>query len=272
MIMKIGFIGAGNMAEAIVKGVSGGGNYEVSQIFVSDIFEERLNYFSDTYGVNTFRDNKELVVECDVVVIATKPQSVDIVFEGIAEVFDSGKLLVSIVAGVPVMRFTDALGDIAVVRVMPNTPALVGCSAAGIYANKKAKQRLDFVVDLFNSIGEAVVVKTEDELDTVTALSGSGPAYFFLLIEEMIKAGIELGLDAATAKKLTLQTALGAAQLAMQADKDGQTPEQLRKNVASPGGTTEAAIKVFNEDQFGAIVVLAMQRAKERSKELSGLY
>ncbi len=269
--MKIGFIGAGNMAEAIVKGISRAEKFDASQIFVSDIFEERLHYFAETYGVNTFRDNKELVVECDVVVVATKPQSVDIVFEGIADVFDCNKLLVSIVAGVPVMRFTDALGDIAVVRVMPNTPALVGYGAAGVYANKKAKKRLDFVVDLFRSVGEAVVVKTEDELDTVTALSGSGPAYYFLLMEEMIRAGMELGLDAATAKKLTLQTALGAAQLAMQADKDGQTPEQLRKKVTSPGGTTEAAIKIFNEDQFGAIVVLAMQKAKERSKELSGV-
>ena len=267
--MNIGFIGAGNMAEAIVKGIITAGQFAPDEIFMSDIFDERIEYMANEYHINGILDNKELVDACDIVVLAVKPQSVDIVFEGLKDCFGGNKLLISIAAGVPIMRMTDAFGDIAVVRVMPNTPALVGCGAAGIYGNPKARKKLDFVVNIFKAIGEAVVVEKESQIDTITALSGSGPAYYFLMMEEMIKAGVELGLDEQTAKKLTLQTALGAAKLAVEADKDGQSPEQLRRKVTSPGGTTEAAIKVFNEDQFGAIVVLAMQRAKERSQELS---
>ncbi|MFI4912568.1 MAG: pyrroline-5-carboxylate reductase [Sedimentisphaeraceae bacterium JB056] len=269
--MKIGFIGAGNMAEAIIKGIISAGTFSASDIYVSDIFDERLNYMQQNYNITALRDNKELISLSKIAVMAVKPQSMDIVFESIAGSFDDSKLLISIAAGIPVVRFTDALGDIPVVRVMPNTPSLVGRGAAGLYANRKAKDKLDTALQIFSAIGEAVVVKSEDDIDTVTALSGSGPAYYFLMMEEMIKAGIELGLDPETAKKLTLQTALGAAELAASADKRGETPEQLRKKVTSPGGTTEAALKVFNEDQFGAIVVLAMEKAKERSKELSGI-
>lgn len=269
--MKIGFIGAGNMAEAIINGIISTGTFSNSNIFVSDIFAERLDYMQQSYGIKTLQDNNELVKSCDTIVLAVKPQSVDIALESISGCIDKSQLFISIVAGIPVMRFTDTFGNIPVIRVMPNTPSLVGCGAAGLYANKKAKNMLETAMNIFSAIGEAVIVKTEDNIDAVTALSGSGPAYYFLLMEEMIKAGIELGLDEQTAKKLTLQTALGAAKLATNADKNGESPEQLRKKVTSPGGTTEAAIRVFNEDQFGAIVVLAMEKAKERSKELSGI-
>jgi pyrroline-5-carboxylate reductase len=269
--MKIGFIGAGNMAEAIIKGIISTGGFPASDISVSDIFDERLDFMEQNYNINALRDNKELVEVSDIVVLAVKPQSVDIVFENIAGCLNDQQLLISIAAGIPILRITDALGDIAVVRVMPNTPAIVGRCAAGLYANYKARGKLQTAVDIFSAIGEAVVVKNEDDIDTVTALSGSGPAYYFLLMEEMIKAGVELGLDEETAKRLTIQTALGAAELAAQSAKNGETPEQLRRKVTSPGGTTEAAIRVFNEDQFGAIVVLAMEKAKERSIELSGL-
>lgn len=268
--MKIGFIGAGNMAEAIIKGVIAAGIFDASDIIVSDVSQERLIYMNDVYGVMICKDNDELVNTVDTVILAVKPQSMETVFYTIGTGYPAGTLLISIAAGITVNRITSALGDIPVIRVMPNTPALVGEGAAGLYANKKAVPHLEQAISLFSAIGLAVVVKNEGDIDTVTALSGSGPAYFFLMMEEMIKAGIELGLDAETAKQLTLQTALGAAQLAVCADKNGETPEQLRRKVTSPGGTTEAAIRVFDEDQFGAIVVLAMQRAKERSKELSG--
>ncbi len=259
------------MAEAIIKGITSAGIFTGEQINVSDVYQQRLDFMASNYGVNPILDNKTLLEGSDVIVLAVKPQSVDVVFESVADCFDEDKLVISIAAGIPVMRITDALGDIPVIRVMPNTPSLLGKGAAGIYANKKARNKLETAVKIFSAIGEAVVVKTEDDIDTVTALSGSGPAYYFLMMEEMIKAAVELGLDEETAKKLTLQTALGAAELAIEAAKNGETPEQLRQKVASPGGTTEAALRVFNDDQFGAIVVLAMEKAKERSKELSGI-
>ena len=268
--MKIGFIGAGNMAEAIIKGVISAGIYEPCDIIISDVSQERLIYMNDAYDVVICKDNNELVNTVDMVVLAVKPQSMNTVFDMIGKGYPQDVPVISIAAGITTRRITGAFGDIPVMRVMPNTPALVGEGAAGIYANKKARPHLEDALRLFGSIGKAVVVKNEGDIDSVTALSGSGPAYFFLMMEEMIKAGIELGLDAETAKLLTLQTALGAAKLAVIADMNGETPEQLRRKVTSPGGTTEAAIRVFNDDQFGAIVVLAMEKAKERSKELSG--
>ncbi len=267
--MKIGFIGAGNMAEAIIKGIITAGIYDPCDIIISDISQERLIYMSDIYDVAICKDNDELVNTVDMVVLAVKPQSMDTVLYTIAADYPKNIPLISIAAGITTGRISKAFGDIPIIRVMPNTPALVGEGAAGLYANKKAAAHLEQALRLFGAIGTAVVVKNEDDIDSVTALSGSGPAYFFLMMEEMIKAGIELGLDGETAKQLTLQTALGAAQLAVCADKNGETPEQLRRKVTSPGGTTEAAIRVFNEDQFGAIVVLAMQKAKERSVELA---
>lgn len=268
--MNIGFIGAGNMAEAIIKGILSTGKFSNSEIFVSDIFQQRLQYMEEKYQINTLRDNKGLIESVDIIVLAVKPQSIETVFESISAYYPQNTPLISIAAGITVNKITCSLGDIPVVRVMPNTPSLVGAGAAGVYVNKKAQPYIDMVVELFAAIGEVVLLKKESDIDIVTALSGSGPAYYFLMMEEMIRAAVELGLDEQTAKKLTLQTAYGAAKLALDAIKRNETPEQLRQKVTSPGGTTEAALKVFNEDQFGAIVVLAMERAKERSEELSG--
>lgn len=268
--MKTGFIGAGNMAEAIIKGIISSGVCKSEDIIVTDISAQRLIYMKDTYQIGVCQDNIGLVKSADVVVLAVKPQSADTVFKTLGADYPADVPLISIAAGITTSRITHALGDIAVIRVMPNTPALVGAGAAGIYANKKGRAHLSTAKAFFEAIGLAVVVDNEDDMDTVTALSGSGPAYFFFMMEEMVKAGMELGLDGDTAKRLTLQTALGAAKLAVYADKDGESLEQLRRKVTSPGGTTEAAIKIFNDDQLGAIVVLAMEKAKERSKELSG--
>ena len=263
----IGFIGAGNMAEAIISGLIEKGVYRPESIYASDLSRPRLDYMQQTHNVQVCQDNSSVIEKADAVVLAVKPQMAVDVLKELA--FPSDKLLISIAAGLTISKITDALGNVPVIRVMPNTPALVGCGAAGIYCNEKAKSLEPVAMKIFASIGEAVIVDSEDQIDTVTAISGSGPAYFFLMIEEMIKAGVELGMDEDLVAKLTIQTALGAAMLAKQAAKTGETPEQLRHKVTSPGGTTQAALKVFQEDQLGAIVLLAMTRAKERSKELS---
>jgi len=162
------------------------------------------------------------------------------------------------------------LGDVAVVRVMPNTPALIGEGASALFANDKAKPMLDEAKTIFSSVGKAVVVDDEDLIDAVTAVSGSGPAYYFLLTEEMIKAACELGLPREVAKNLVLQTAKGAALLATEADKKGESPAELRRKVTSPGGTTEAALKVFTASNFSQLITDALTAARDRSRELSG--
>jgi pyrroline-5-carboxylate reductase len=171
---------------------------------------------------------------------------------------------------VKVEKITGALGDIAVVRVMPNTPALLGEGASALFANDKARSRLDEALTIFSAVGKAVVVDDEGLIDSVTAVSGSGPAYYFLLMEEMTKAAIELGLPEELSKSLVLQTAKGAALLATEREKEGEGPAELRRKVTSPGGTTEAALKVFAEGDFGPLVQAALKRACEKSKELSG--
>jgi len=266
----IGFIGAGNMAEALIKGVISGGVYQNNDITASDIRTERLNYLADEYGIKTTTDNAEVASKADIMVLSTKPQQMNEALESIKGALSTHKLLISIAAGVKVDKITAALGDIAVVRVMPNTPALLGEGASALYANEKAKARLDEALKIFSAVGKAVVIEDEGLIDAVTAVSGSGPAYFFLLMEEMKKAGIELGLPEEVAKDLVLQTAKGAALLAAERDKEGESPAELRRKVTSPGGTTEAALKIFAEGDFGPLIQAALKRACERSKELSG--
>jgi pyrroline-5-carboxylate reductase len=153
---------------------------------------------------------------------------------------------------------------------MPNTPALIGEGASALFATDKAKPMLEKAKSIFSAVGTAVVVEDEDLIDAVTAVSGSGPAYYFLLMEEMIKAAGELGLASDVAKDLVLQTAKGAGLLAAEADKKGESPAELRRKVTSPGGTTEAGLKVFAEGRFGPLVEAAIKKACERSRELSG--
>ncbi|MHC4266465.1 MAG: pyrroline-5-carboxylate reductase [Planctomycetota bacterium] len=266
----IGFIGAGNMAEALVKGVISAGVYKEKEVYASDISEERLKYLANEYGIETTSDNAQAVVKADIVVLSTKPQQMEEALASIQSSVSDDKLVISIAAGVKVEKITGALGDIAVVRVMPNTPALLGEGASALFANDKARSRLDEALKIFSAVGKAVVVDDEGMIDAVTAVSGSGPAYYFLLMEEMVKAAIELGLPEEVSKNLVLQTAKGASLLATERDKEGESPAELRRKVTSPGGTTEAALKVFTEGGFGPLVEAALKRACERSKELSG--
>ncbi len=267
-MQTIGFIGAGNMAEALIKGIIKARLFKPADIFISDVRHERLDELKSQYGITICKTNADLAAKAEVIVLSVKPQNMaDVLGELKGKIGE--QLVISIAAGIKTEKIGAGIGDIAIVRVMPNTPALVGKGASGIYFNEKAKSSQADVLDIFNAVGTTVVLDDEGLIDAVTALSGSGPAYFFLLEEMMIRAGIEMGLDAQTAKELTLQTAIGAATLAIEGDQKGDDPKALRQKVTSPGGTTEAAIKVLNEGGINALVLQALERACQRSRELS---
>jgi len=269
-VSTIGFVGAGNMAEVLIKGIIGAKLYKPKDILISDVRKERLEQLSAEYGVMVASDNAELAGQVDVLVLSVKPQNMAEALGSIEDSFNKKALVISIAAGIKVGKITDALGDIGVVRVMPNTPALIGQGASALFANEKAKPVMEKALDIFSAVGVAVVVEDEGLIDAVTAVSGSGPAYYFLLMEEMVKAAEQLGLGGKVAKELVLQMAKGAALLAVERDKAGESPAELRRKVTSPGGTTEAALKVFAEAKFSELVARALTAACRRSEELSG--
>jgi pyrroline-5-carboxylate reductase len=266
----IGFVGSGNMAEALIKGIVAAKINSPERIHVSDVRAERLTQMAGTYGVTCYEDNAALVQQAETVVLSVKPQKMDEALASVREAVTAEKLIISIAAGIRVAKIAAALGDVAIVRVMPNTPALIGAGASALYANEKAGPRLDTALAIFAAVGKAVVVEDEGLIDAVTAVSGSGPAYFFLLMEAMTQAGVKLGLPEDVANDLVLQTAKGAGLLAVEADKGGESPALLRRKVTSPGGTTEAALKVFGARGFEGFVAEALTAARDRSRELSG--
>ena len=265
----IGFIGSGNMAEALIKGTLAAGVYAPTDVFISDVRRERLEELADRYGIRPCESNTQVVQQSETVVLSVKPQVMSDALGSIASHGNDGTLFVSIAAGIRVAKIAGALGDVPIIRVMPNTPALIGEGASALYANEKAKPLLDKALSVFSAVGKAVVVGDEDLIDAVTAVSGSGPAYFFLLMEAMTDAAVALGLPSDVARNLVLQTAKGAGLLAAEADKSDETPALLRRKVTSPGGTTEAALKVFTAGGFQKLLTDALTAARDRSRELS---
>jgi len=268
-VETIGFIGSGNMAEALINGVLKAGVYRPGKVYVSDIRPERLEYLREHYGVRAMAANRELAAQVDVLVLSVKPQKMQEVLEEIKDAVNDHTLVISIAAGVKTSLISSMLGDLAIVRVMPNMPAWVDEAASVLYANEKAEAKVEKARLILLSVGKAIVAESEDLLDPVTAVSGSGPAYFFLLMHEMIKAGVALGLSEEDALELVLQTAKGAALLAEKVAAEGQTPAELSARVATPNGTTEAAFNVFHAANFNETVSAALHRAAERSRELS---
>ena len=265
---KIGFIGGGNMASSLISGLIASG-HSPEHLWVSDINAETLKALAENLKVNTSVSNDTIINEVDVVVFAVKPQTLsDVAKSAAAAIKEKKSLIVSIAAGISQQSLTDWLGaDAAIVRWMPNTPALVLTGATALHANAKvsAEQR-SLAENIMRSVGIALWVKDESDLDAVTAVSGSGPAYFFLLMEAMEKAAIELGLTEETARLLVQQTALGAAKIALESS---ESPEQLRKRVTSPGGTTQQAITTFEQGGFTELVSKALHAARDRSIEMS---
>jgi len=268
MTQKIAFIGAGNMASSLIGGLISKG-FPAQHICASDPYEATLKNIAAQYSIRTTQNNNEAIAGADVIVLAVKPQVMKAVTENIASVVQKQKpLVVSIAAGISLESLQHWLGEkTAIVRCMPNTPALVQLGATGMFANPNVSEtQKQLAKDILDAVGISLWLKNEKELDAVTALSGSGPAYYFLLMEAMIKAGIAQGLDAETAKKLTLQTALGAATMATQSSDE---PAELRRKVTSPNGTTEQAILSFQKNNFETIVKEALNAAKNRSVSLS---
>ena len=264
---KIGFIGGGNMASSLIKGLIASG-HPPNQLWVSDANPETLQSLQARLHINTSTNNT-LVNEVDVIVLAVKPQVLRGVSEQIADALvGRDVLLVSIAAGVTQDSLSEWLGEkTAVVRCMPNTPALVQTGATGLHANKQVtEEQKDLAENILRSVGIALWVEHESELDAVTAVSGSGPAYYFLLMEAMEHAALELGLSEHTARLLIQQTALGASKIALESD---ESSGQLRQRVTSPGGTTEQAIKTFEEGGFSQLVSQALHAARDRSVEMS---
>lgn len=269
MSAKITFIGAGNMASSLVGGLTAKG-YDPLQITMTDLNENALQQARSQYGVNTSRDNSTAVKKADIVVLAVKPQVMKEVLAPLqAAVAERKPLVISIAAGIPLARFAEWLGDdIPVVRCMPNSPALVETGATGMFANHKVTDKhREMTKTVISAVGLAIWVDNEDQIDAVTAVSGSGPAYYFLLMESMITAGIKLGLSEQVARQLTLQTALGAAQMAITSSNE---PAELRQQVTSPGGTTQRALEIMGQHQLPQAIVEAIEGAYQRSKELSG--
>ncbi len=259
------------MAEALIKGIISAGIYKPACIFVSDVRVERLKQLAKKYKVKPAKNNGELAGKADIVVLSVKPQNMAEALESIKGAISGKKLVISIAAGVRTTTIADVLGDVAIVRAMPNTPALIGEGASALFANAKAKPMLKKAKSIFSAVGQAVVVNNEKLIDAVTAISGSGPAYYFLFTEHLMKAAGKLGLPENVAKSLVLQTAKGAALLAVEADKNNEETSELRRKVTSRGGTTEAAIKVFEQKGIDTIIADATEAAFKRSRELSTL-
>ena len=264
----LGFIGAGNMATSLLGGLVADG-YPADNIWVSDVNETALNHLAMRFGVHTTANNKIVAEHAQVLVLAVKPQILRTVAEELADSIQARRpLVVSIAAGIRAADIDRWVGgDAAIVRCMPNTPAMVRTGATGLYANAQtsAEQRSQAEA-ILRAAGLTVWVDSEPLLDAITALSGSGPAYFFLLMEAMEEAGVELGLDRATARLLSQQTALGAGRIAMESE---EPPAELRRRVTSPGGTTEQAIAAFENGGLRTLVGQAMAAAARRSAELS---
>ena len=265
----IAFIGGGNMAASLIGGLRAQG-LPASAICASDPGADRRTELHDAHGIDTFADNAQAVAGADVAVLAVKPQVMQTVCRDLAPHLQASQLIVSIAAGITCASLQQWLGadtPRAIVRCMPNTPALLRQGVSGLFANAAVSDEQKRQAEqLLSAVGLALWLDREELIDAVTAVSGSGPAYFFLLIEAMTAAGEQLGLPRDTAAELTLHTALGAARMACESDVEAA---ELRRRVTSPNGTTEAAIKAFQAGGLEALVQQAMDAAARRSAELA---
>ena len=264
----IGFIGAGNMGSAIMRGLLQSGQVKKSHIIASDIDEGKLTALAADHGIQITRSNVELMGKASVVIIGVKPYHVDTLLDEIATCSRAEQLFISIIAGTPVDKFSTKLHPKAgVVRVMPNTPLAVLAGAAAIYAGKNVSQeKLADAVEIFEGTGKAVIVQNEALLDAVTGLSGSGPAYVFLAIEALGDAGVQLGIARKEAMLLAAQTVYGAAKMMLET---GKSPNELKDMVTTPGGTTAAGLRMLEKGNFRAVIMDAVEAATVRSRELA---
>lgn len=267
----LGFIGGGNMATSLISGLVADG-HDPQSILVSDTEHEKLANLAARFGIRSASGNQEIADRANVLILAVKPQILRSVCQEIQlTVQQRTPLVISIAAGVQESYLQQWLGgNVALVRTMPNTPAMLQAGATALHADRNAvsSQQRDIAESVMRAVGITCWVENETLLDAATALSGSGPAYFFLIMEIMEQVGAELGLDPRIAHLLTIQTALGAARMAMESS---ESPAILRKKVTSPGGTTEQALRIFKDGDLRTLFKRALTGAKERAQELSQL-
>ena len=263
------FIGCGNMGRSLISGLLADG-YRTERICAIDPDPEQRDTARSRFGIEVYADNPEIVHQADVLVLAVKPQQMQATLTALAAAMDISQLplVISVAAGIRVAAISRWLGrDLPVVRAMPNTPAMIRTGVSGLFANQQVgTEHRQQAEALLRSVGAVVWLEEEQHLDTVTALSGSGPAYFFLLMELLEQAAVVLGLPAEQARLLTMETALGAAKMVMESSHSAAT---LRQQVTSPGGTTEAAIAVLTRGRIDQLVLHALQAARDRSIELA---
>ena len=273
---KLGFIGAGNMAEALARGLVENKVFKASELIASDVDAARRRKFKSALKIEVTTDNLKVLNSSRAVLFAVKPQTIDAVLSELGRAAAAGaprkdglasKLFVSIAAGVTLGRLEGALGGRAhVIRVMPNAPAMVGQGMAALVRGRNATRADEaFALKIFRAVGDAVALKDESLLDAVTALSGSGPAYVYLFAKSLADAAVAEGLPAELALRMALKTIRGAEE---NMRRSPMAAAELIRIVASPGGTTEAALKQLGADGFSAIVARAIQAAAERSREL----
>jgi pyrroline-5-carboxylate reductase len=264
--MNIAFIGGGNMGEAMLAAVLEDGMVKPESVWVSDVSQERRKSLAQRYGVAATVSNQEAVLGKDIVVLAVKPQTLAEVTAELGGQLKSGQAVLSIIAGARINTLSKGLKCGAVARAMPNTPARIGEGMSVWTATPEVtEEQKGLVGAILGAMGAEIYVDDEKYLDMATAISGSGPAYFFLMAESLIEAAAAIGLPRDMARKLVVQTMLGSGRLIRQS---GEEPAQLRRKVTSPGGTTARAIEQFEKGQFAELVKRAVRAAYDRAREL----
>jgi pyrroline-5-carboxylate reductase len=266
----VGFIGAGNMGEVLIRGLIQSGKVEKTDIIASDASPERLEYISKTYGIRTTASNVELVKNASIVIIGVKPHNIDDLLDELSSSGNENHQFISIAAGIPTEKFVKKMHPkSSILRVMPNAPASVLAGMAAIFPGKNTTPAdLECAVFIFECVGRTVIIKNEALMDVVTGLSGSGPAFIFMAIESLSDAGVQLGITRKEASLLAAQTVFGAAKMLLET---GKQPSELRDIVATPGGTTVAGLKSLERGNFRATIMDAVEAATVRSRELGAI-
>lgn len=268
MTGKTGFIGAGKMSEALIRGFIESGAVSKKDVLVSDISNERLGYIKKTFGVMTTGDNTDVAEQCTIIVLCVKPSDMKQVLSGIRTGISKKKIYISVAAGVNTGFLESNLREgLKIVRVMPNTPCLIGEGAIGLYFNNNVdEEEKEMIISMFTRVGMAEVFPDEEHLDAVTGLSGSGPAFVSMFIESMADGGVKMGLSRDSSLRLAAKTVLGTARMILET---GISPPQLKDMVSSPGGTTIEGISRLEENRLRYSVISAVEAATERSKSIS---
>ncbi len=262
---QVGFIGGGAMAEALIRGILEARLVTPSQLTVSDVSKERLDYLRSTFMVSTTHDSQEIAKQSDILFLTVKPQVINGVIESIAPVVAKSTVVVSVAAGITIAAFQGKMPGVPIIRVMPNTPVAVGAGMSAMALGKYVTNTVsEPVAQIFGAVGKVVTV-TEDTMDAVTGLSGSGPAYAFVLIDALTDAGVRVGFSRQTAVLLAAQTLMGAAKMVLET---GEHPAKLRDMVTSPGGTAITGVHVLEQNGVRAALIDAVVAATNRSREM----